>query len=226
VSSLRDLTLENPIRAIREISHDRPAAAGAVGQRPPDERRWTSRGSTTRKACEFAEREGATDPLHDTVLELWGRTLDAVESDDLASVDTEIDWVIKYRLLDDYADPQRPWPRAPPAGPDSTSPTTTSIASGGSSTCSSGAAGPPASSATRGLPAKTWPPPTTRGQAARRLHPGGPGQHRRDFTVDWVHLKLNDQAQRTVLCKDPFLAEDARVDRLIEGIEAAAAPLA
>jgi proteasome accessory factor A len=44
--------------------------------------------------------------------------------------------------------------------------------------------------------------------------------------VDWVHLKLNDQAQRTVLCKDPFLAEDARVDRLIEGIEAAAAPLA
>ena len=27
---------------------------------------------------------------------------------------------------------------------------------------------------------------------------------RRDYTVDWVHLKLNDQAQRTVLCKDPF----------------------
>ena len=26
----------------------------------------------------------------------------------------------------------------------------------------------------------------------------------RDYTVDWVHLKLNDQAQRTVLLKDPF----------------------
>ena len=38
---------------------------------------------------------------------------------------------------------------------------------------------------------------------------------RRDFTVDWVHLKLNDQAQRTVLCKDPFRATDERVDRLI-----------
>jgi proteasome accessory factor A len=38
---------------------------------------------------------------------------------------------------------------------------------------------------------------------------------RRDYTVDWVHLKLNDQAQRTVLCKDPFRAEDDRVDRLI-----------
>ena len=37
----------------------------------------------------------------------------------------------------------------------------------------------------------------------------------RDFTVDWVHLKLNDQAQRTVLCKDPFRSVDERVKRLI-----------
>ncbi len=40
-------------------------------------------------------------------------------------------------------------------------------------------------------------------------------EKRRDFTVDWVHLKLNDQAQRTVLCKDPFRAYDERVERLI-----------
>jgi proteasome accessory factor A len=38
---------------------------------------------------------------------------------------------------------------------------------------------------------------------------------RRDYTVDWVHLKLNDQAQRTVLCKDPFRAHDDRVQQLI-----------
>ena len=37
-----------------------------------------------------------------------------------------------------------------------------------------------------------------------------------DYTVDWVHLKLNDQAQRTVLCKDPFKSRDERVERLIE----------
>ncbi|GIU99770.1 MAG: hypothetical protein KatS3mg014_1386 [Actinomycetota bacterium] len=40
-------------------------------------------------------------------------------------------------------------------------------------------------------------------------------QKRRDYTVDWVHLKLNDQAQRTVLCKDPFRAQDERVEQLI-----------
>ena len=65
--------------------------------------------------------------------------------------------------------------------------------------------------------AKTQPPQTTRARlrgdfirAAQRK--------RRDFTVDWVHLKLNDQAQRTVLCKDPFRSVDERVDRLIAGM--------
>jgi proteasome accessory factor A len=41
---------------------------------------------------------------------------------------------------------------------------------------------------------------------------------KRDFTVDWVHLKLNDQAQRTVMCKDPFKAHDERVEKLIESL--------
>ena len=49
------------------------------------------------------------------------------------------------------------------------------------------------------------PPQTTRarlrGEFIRKAQ-----ERRRDFTVDWVHLKLNDQAQRTVLCKDPFKA--------------------
>jgi proteasome accessory factor A len=65
--------------------------------------------------------------------------------------------------------------------------------------------------------ARTEPPQTTRAKlrgdfirAAKRK--------RRDFTVDWVHLKLNDQAQRTVLCKDPFRASDERVAKLIASL--------
>ena len=62
--------------------------------------------------------------------------------------------------------------------------------------------------------AKSVPPQTTRaklrGEFVRRAQ-----ERRRDFTVDWVHLKLNDQAQRTVLCKDPFASVDERVERLI-----------
>ena len=61
------------------------------------------------------------------------------------------------------------------------------------------------------------PPETTRarlrGEFIRRAK-----EHKRDYTVDWVHLKLNDQAQRTVLCKDPFKAHDERVEKLIASL--------
>ncbi|MFZ4434638.1 MAG: proteasome accessory factor PafA2 family protein, partial [Microthrixaceae bacterium] len=67
------------------------------------------------------------------------------------------------------------------------------------------------------LEATETPPQTTRarlrGEFIRRAK-----ERKRDYTVDWVHLKLNDQAQRTVLCKDPFRSQDDRVDRLIESL--------
>ena len=62
--------------------------------------------------------------------------------------------------------------------------------------------------------AKSVPPQTTRARLRGEFIKQAQDK-RRDFTVDWVHLKLNDQAQRTVLCKDPFRAVDDRVDKLI-----------
>jgi proteasome accessory factor A len=43
-------------------------------------------------------------------------------------------------------------------------------------------------------------------------------ERRRDFTVDWIHLKLNDHAQRTLLLKDPFRYRDERVDKLMASL--------
>ena len=40
----------------------------------------------------------------------------------------------------------------------------------------------------------------------------------RDFTVDWVHLKVNDEMQRTILLKDPFKSVDDRFTRLLESL--------
>jgi proteasome accessory factor A len=61
------------------------------------------------------------------------------------------------------------------------------------------------------------PPQTTRarlrGEFVRKAK-----ERNRDYTVDWVHLKLNDQAQRTVLCKDPFRSHDERVEKLIASL--------
>jgi proteasome accessory factor A len=42
---------------------------------------------------------------------------------------------------------------------------------------------------------------------------------KRDFTVDWVHLKLNDEIQRTILLKDPFKADDDRFQRLLHSLQ-------
>ena len=41
----------------------------------------------------------------------------------------------------------------------------------------------------------------------------------RDYTVDWVHLKLNDRSHQTILCKDPFKHDDERVDALIASLQ-------
>jgi proteasome accessory factor A len=41
----------------------------------------------------------------------------------------------------------------------------------------------------------------------------------RDYTVDWVHLKLNDEMQRTVLLKDPFRSNDERFQKLLTSLE-------
>jgi proteasome accessory factor A len=65
--------------------------------------------------------------------------------------------------------------------------------------------------------AKSVPPQTTRARLRGEFIKQAQ-EKRRDFTVDWVHLKLNDQAQRTVLCKDPFRAVDERVEKLIQSM--------
>jgi proteasome accessory factor A len=89
--TFRDLTLENPIRAIREISHDmtgtRPVrlAVGRAASALEIQREYYSR------AVDFVERTGDNPESAKRVLELWGRTLDAVEQQDLSLIDREID---------------------------------------------------------------------------------------------------------------------------------------
>src|SRR5690242_12219756 len=96
---VRDLTLENPIRAIREMSHD---MTGRKTVRLSNGRELSAlqiQSEYLERAQAFADREGLEDPIHKQVLDLWERTLRAVGSGDLSLVDTEIDWVIKHKLI-------------------------------------------------------------------------------------------------------------------------------
>ncbi len=214
---MRDLTLENPIRAIREISHDMTGrrlvrlANGRELSALDLQREYLT------AAAAYVDREGARDPDHKTVLDLWERTLDAVETGNHALVDTEIDWIIKHKLLDEYATRH---------GLDLDHPRLAQIdLAYHDITRRRGlfyllqARGRAARAVTDPeiFEAKVRPPQTTRAKL-RGDFIRAAQEHRRDFTVDWVHLKLNDQAQRTVLCKDPFRNEDPRVERLISGM--------
>ena len=213
---MRDLTLENPIRAIRDVSHDMTGRRKVRLANGREVSALDIQQEYLSKARDFTDRKG-TDPITERVLNMWERALHAVQTGDLGLVAREIDWVTKFQLIERY--------RAKHDLPLS-SPRVAQLDLAYHDVHRG-----------RGLyyllqrrgavqrvcrdldifEAKSVPPQTTRarlrGEFIRRAQ-----ERRRDFTVDWVHLKLNDQAQRTVLCKDPFRSVDERVEKLIAGM--------
>jgi proteasome accessory factor A len=210
---MRDLTLDNPIRAIREISHDVTGRRRVRLANGRDASALEMQREYFTRATDFVERRGS-DPMTERILDLWGRALRAVETGDLSLIDREIDWAIKQRLIERY--------RAKHDLPLS-SPRISQLDLAYHDIHRgrglyyllqrSGAV----ERVVRDLDvfeAKSVPPQTTRARLRGEFIKQAQAR-RRDFTVDWVHLKLNDQAQRTVLCKDPFRSVDERVEKLI-----------
>jgi proteasome accessory factor A len=211
---LRDLTLENPIRAIREISHD---ITGRRTVKLANGRELSALEIQTEyyeRARDFADRNDLATPVHKAVLDLWQRTLLAIGSGDLSQVDTEIDWVIKHRLIERYRAKHDLELSSPRVAQIDLAYHDIHRRRGLYYLMQKRGQIERVTSDIEIFEAKSVPPQTTRaklrGEFVRRAQ-----ERRRDFTVDWVHLKLNDQAQRTVLCKDPFASVDERVARLI-----------
>ncbi len=210
---MRDLTLENPIRAIREISHDitcRKRVRLASGR---ELSALDIQEQYLERAKRFADRQGL-DPIAERVLKEWELALGALRDQALDKLVKKVDWVAKLNLIDHYrAKHDLPLSHPRIALMDLAYHDV---------------------NRQRGLYyllerrgkmervvteqqvqiAMKDPPQTTRarlrGEFIRRAK-----QRRRDYTVDWVHLKLNDHAQRTVLCKDPFRSHDERVEQLM-----------
>jgi len=169
------------------------------------------------KARHFVDRREISTPLIEQALDLWERGLKAVESDDLGLVDRELDWVIKWKLIERYRSTH-----GLPLGHPRIAQLDLAYHDirrdrGLYYLLERRGAVARVTSDLKIFEAKSVPPQSTRarlrGEFIRKAQ-----ERRRDFTVDWVHLKLNDQAQRTVLCKDPFRAYDERVQRLIDGM--------
>jgi len=211
---VRDMTLENPIRAIREVSHD---LTGRRKVRLANGREASALDIQTEyltRARDFAARRGLDSGVAKHVLDLWERTLLAVDSGDLSSVDREIDWVIKLQLIERYRAKHGLSLASPRVAQLDLAYHDINRRRGLYYLLENRGMVERVSRDLQVFEAKSVPPQTTRaklrGEFIRRAQ-----ERRRDFTVDWVHLKLNDQAQRTVLCKDPFRSQDERVDKLI-----------
>jgi proteasome accessory factor A len=212
---LRDMTLENPIRAIREISHDLTCRRTVRLANGREASALDIQTEYLERAKRYAETKGLS-PLEEKALGMWEYCLTGLESDPF-KLDREVDWVIKHKLIESYADRHDLALSHPRVAlidlqyhdvnrerglfyrlqrRDLVERMTTDDAID---------------------EAVETPPQTTRarlrGDFIRRAK-----ERKRDYTVDWVHLKLNDQAQRTVLCKDPFKSRDERVERLIASL--------
>lgn len=215
---MRDLSLDNPIRAIREISHD---ITGTARVRLANGREL----SALEIQCEYLDRvqtfvdrrELSGDPTVQRILTLWRKTLKAVESGDHSLIDREIDWAIKKSLIERYMSKHDLTLSSPRIAQIDLAYHDINRGRGLYYLLERSGLVDRLLGDVEIFEAKSLPPQTTRaklrGDFVRRAQ-----ERRRDFTVDWVHLKLNDQAQRTVLCKDPFISTDERVDRLIAGM--------
>ena len=213
---MRDLTLDNAIRAIREVSHD---MTGRSRVRLANGREMSAleiQYEYLNRAKDFTFKNGL-DPVSERVLEMWERALTSIETGNLDKIAREIDWVTKYQLIERYRARHDLPLSSPRVAQLDLAYHDVHRGRGLYYLLQRAGAVERAARDIDIFEAKSVPPQTTRaklrGEFIRRAQ-----EKRRDFTVDWVHLKLNDQAQRTVLCKDPFRSVDERVEKLIAGM--------
>src|ERR1700744_850233 len=96
---LRDMTLDNPIRAIREVSHD---MTGRSRVRLANGRAMCAleiQGEYLNQPKQFTDKNGL-DPISKRVLEVWEGALTAIGDGQLDRIAGEIDWVTKFQLIE------------------------------------------------------------------------------------------------------------------------------
>jgi proteasome accessory factor A len=221
---LPDLTLAREMQAIRAIAHD---IDGHATVELADGRHLTA--VEIQQVYLDTVREhigGVIEPSDEVsaIVDLWQRGIDAVRTGDFSRVDTELDWAIKHKVVSRYQ-------RKLECGLGDARLARLEMAFHDISP-------------DRGLFYRLQ----EQGLVRRIVHESDivaaidtPPQHtrarlrgqfvtaalaaERDFTVDWVHLKITGQESRTVLLKDPFRNIDPRVDVLLEALEGRRASL-
>jgi proteasome accessory factor A len=212
-SVMRDLTLENPIRAIREISHDTTCRKKVKLANGRELSAIEIQTEYYEKTSRFLERRDMSENAK-KLLDEWRDSLEALADGEPERLGRKVDWVAKRILIDRYRAKHDLPLSSPKVGLLDLAYHDVNRQRGLYYLIERGDRVERVTDETEISRAMREPPQSTRaklrGDFIRTAK-----QKRRDYTVDWVHLKLNDQAQRTVLCKDPFKSVDERVEQLI-----------
>lgn len=216
--SVSGMELEDPVKAIREISRD-PTLNKKV--KLDDGRQMTAieiQRVYVKRAKEFLS-EQEHDPVLDDVWEKWVSVLDRLEEDPMQLVH-EVDWVMKKHLIQSYTDKKD-------CGWDDPRVFLLDLQFHDVKR-------------TRGLyylmenrgmaarvveeeavqRAMSVPPQTTRAKVRGDFIRFARAKNR-SYTVDWTYLKLNGYWEETILCMDPFSAVNRRVEELLSQVSGA-----
>jgi proteasome accessory factor A len=210
---MRDLSLENPIRAIREISHDTTCTRRVRLANGRELSALEMQMEYFEKTSRFIERRGANE-MTSYLLQGWEEALTALAAGDPERLARKVDWVTKRLMIERYMAKHDLPLGSPRIALLDLAYHDVNRTRGLYYLLEKGGKVERILDDTEIELAMREPPQTTRAKLRGDFIRQAKAK-RRDYTVDWVHLKLNDQAQRTVLCKDPFRSADERVDQLI-----------
>ena len=220
--SLADLRLADPMRAIRDTCHD---LSGRAPLELADGRTITPLDLQTEHLARVRAHTADLDlsELHRRALDLWERGLDAVARGRPQDVAADLDWAAKHRLLTRCAER---------AGTGLDDPRVARLALAYHDVSPEAGLRPRLEGAgllhrlvdeARARAAVDTPPATTRARL-RGAAVALAQDLRRDLTVDWVNLRLDDGRTPPLALRDPFACADERVDALLDAMTRRDAP--
>lgn len=218
---LRDLTLADPIHDIRVVARDLTGTTKLAlksGETLTTLELLEIYLNEANKIVSKGDHSVGDDETAHSILDLWERMLTAVRTQDFSAVNTEIDWVIKKTIMDRYMSRSQVELSDPRIRRLELAYHDVTPSAGLFSKMQAGGLVASTVSQAEIDTAKTTPPQTTRAKIRGAFVQVATDQ-RMDYTVDWVHLRLNAHAQRAVTLRDPFASTSEHADELIGSIE-------
>ena len=215
--SLGDHQMDNPIRAIRQVSHD---LTGTAPLNLRSGRRMSAldlQEHYLEQATRFVAAHGPHHGRLSAALDLWGRSLDAVRRQDFSGIDTEIDWAIKHRFLTQYRDRNGLSDDAPRMAQLDLSYHDITPGRGLFTLLQARGAAARVLTDEQVQAAIDAPPSTTRAALRGRFITAARAAGQ-EYSVDWTTLKLNDRPMLAVSTKDPFATTSERLDDLLAAL--------